>query len=171
MNKEYRDDFSSIVGESSWTLKKIFIKIVIPLMIFFLAVSVVSGVFGWFNSATRVVKKEFSPEAMLIKYEWFKDCSAQLDKKKADIEVYKIRLDNMKLDYEGTKRKDWDRTDKEQFNLWNQEIAGVIASFNSLAAEYNSQMAKFNWRFANKGMLPEGANETLPREYKSYQYN
>ena len=132
----------------------------------------VVGLGGCFGSclseATQVAQEEFGPRAMLRKYEWFKDAAAQLDKKQADIQVYRSRIQNMKEDYEGVKRRNWPRSDREQFNLWRTEVAGVIASYNGLAAEYNSQMAKFNWRFTNRGELPDGATEPLPREFKPY---
>ena len=145
--------------------------LVLGMLIFGMVVvglNVIGHTLGWFGEATQVVREEFGPRAMLEKYEWFKDASAQLDRKKADIKVYKRRLTSIKEDYKGTARKDWDRTDKEQFNLWQQEVAGTIASFNGLAAEYNAQMAKFNWKFTNKGDLPKGATEPLPREFKTY---
>jgi hypothetical protein len=110
------------------------------------------------------------PALLLKKYEWFKDVLAQCDKKLADIQVYKNRLASMEKSYEDVPRKDWDRTDKEQFNLWEQEVAGVIASYNGLAAEYNSAMAKINYSFTNVGSLPMGAVEALPREVREYQY-
>jgi len=70
--------------------------------------------------------------------------------------------------YGSAARKEWAREDREQFNVWSSEVAGVKASYNSLAAEYNAQMAKMNWRFTNVGMLPQGATQPLPREYKPY---
>jgi hypothetical protein len=93
------------------------------------------------------------------------------DKKLADIEVYKVRQKAMEESYTNIPRSKWDRTDKEQFNLWQQEVAGVIASYNSIAAEYNSQMSKANWAFTNVGSLPEGATKPLPREIKPYLTN
>jgi hypothetical protein len=69
---------------------------------------------------------------------------------------------------EGESRKDWAREDREQLNVWMQEVAGVKASFNQLAAEYNANMAKFNYRFTNAGDLPRGATEVLPREFRTY---
>lgn len=132
----------------------------VKIIMLIFAFSIVVGFVGY------VAKEEFGPRAMLQKYEWFKDAAAQLNKKQADIKVYQSRLSSMKSDYEGTKRKDWDRTDKEQFSLWQTEVAGVTASYNGLAAKYNAQMAKFNWRFANAGDLPQGATEPLPREFK-----
>jgi hypothetical protein len=45
---------------------------------------------------------------------------------------------------------------------------GIKASYRTLAAEYNAAMAKFNYRFANAGDLPEGATEPLPREFATY---
>ena len=144
------------------------IKVIVAIFIIGIFISVIGYGLGWFGETAHVVKKEFGPEVILEKYEWFKDASAQLDKKRADIEIYEQRVSNMESDYEGTERKNWDRTDKEQFNQWQTEVAGVKASYNGLAAEYNAQMKKFNWRFANRGELPEGAAEVLPREYRSY---
>lgn len=167
---EYRNEFLSVANETGWTLRKSFFKIILPLILFSCSVSVVGYGLGWFSEAATVAKEEFGPRAMLEKYEWFKDASAQLDKKVADIKIFDGRLTSMKNDYAGIARTKWDRTDKEQFNLWTQELAGIKASYNSLSAEYNAQMAKFNWRFANAGALPEGANEVLPREYRPYQY-
>lgn len=143
-------------------------KVIIGLVILFIGIWGISFILGWFGSTAEVVQKEFNAEAILKKYEWFKDVSAQLEKKKADIVVYDSRLTSIKIQYGESKRKDWTREDREQYNVWASEIAGIKASFNSLAAEYNSQMAKFNWRFANVGDLSEGASEPLPREYKTY---
>ena len=102
------------------------------------------------------------------KYEWFKDASAQLDKKVADIQVYQSRLVDLNETYRSVPRQAWPREDREQYNVWSSEVSGVRTSYNSLAAEYNAQMAKFNWRFANAGDLPKGADTPLPREYKPY---
>lgn len=123
------------------------------------------------GEAVQVAKEEFGPRAMLQKYEWFKDAAAQLDKKQADIQVYKMKLTSLEEDYAGVSRKDWPRTDREQKSIWQAEVAGVIASFNGLAAEYNAQMSKFNWAFTNAGTLPKGATVPLPREFKPYSYN
>ncbi len=122
----------------------------------------------WCTNAADTVYKETSPDALLKKYEWFKNASAEADKKLADIEVYKSRQKSMEESYTGVPRKDWSTVDKEQYNLWQQEVAGVIASYNSLAAEYNSQMSKINWAFTNVGDLPKGATTPLPRELKPY---
>lgn len=127
--------------------------------------------FSLFGEASSVVREEMGPRALLKKYEWFKDASAQLDKKSADIQVYEVRVKSIENSYEGVSRKDWAREDREQHSLWLTESAGVKASFNSLASEYNAQMAKINWAFTNVGQLPQGATQPLPREYKTYLIN
>jgi hypothetical protein len=139
------------------------------LVAFCIVASTVGYGLGWFGSAAEVAKEEFGPKAALAKYEWFKDASAQLDKKQADIKVYAARLGEISGGYPpGTTRASWAREDREQYNTWSSEVAGVKASYNALAAEYNAQMAKFNWRFANAGDLPKGADRVLPREYPAY---
>lgn len=126
---------------------------------------------GWFSEAATVAQDEFGPRETLKKYSWFKDAAAQLEKKLADIEVYETRVKLMEDNYKGADRKSWDRTDKETMNQWQTEMVGVKASYNSLAGEYNANMAKFHWSFAEAGKLPPGAETPLPREFKLYVTN
>lgn len=138
--------------------------------IFCVAILVIIAIwiFGFVCNAGKVATDEFSPEALLKKYEWFKNASSELDKKIADIQVYSSKIASLKKDYESVKRADWDKADKETLNQWSQELAGIKSSYNSLCAEYNSQMSKINWKFCNVGDLPNGATSILPRNYKPY---
>lgn len=132
------------------------------------ALSLFSSVASVATTTVQVAGEQFGPRALLTKYEWFKDASAALDKKVADVSVYQVRLSSLESAYTGQRRSEWPRDDREQYAIWSSEVAGVKASYNTLASEYNAEMAKFNWRFANRGMLPEGASAPLPREYKPY---
>ena len=147
----------------------------------FTIIAVICGLFGLFvcltiadltcgavSNTAKVARKEVYPEALLRKYEWFKNSEAQLDKKVADIAIYSAKIKDLKKQYKGEKRSAWDRTDKETMNQWEQELAGIKASYNSLSAEYNAQMAKINWAFCNIGQCPDGSTSPLPREYKPY---
>ena len=146
----------------------IFFKVFGALLIFGLIISITGYTLGWFGEAAAVAREEFGPRGALGKYEWFKDAAAGLEKKQADIAVYEGRMTAMNETYKSLERHKWPREDREQFNVWSSEVAGVKASYNSLAAEYNAQMVKFNWRFANVGDLPSGADKPLPREFKPY---
>lgn len=57
--------------------------------------------FGWFGEAAKVAQEQFGPEALLSKYEWFKDASAGLDKKQADLGVYQARLKSLQGSLQG----------------------------------------------------------------------
>lgn len=143
------------------------VKTVIGIFILGIVISVIGYPLGWFSSAAKVAQKEFGPEAAMQKYGWFKDAAAQLDKKRADVQVYEGRLKAMEESYKTVPREKWPREDREQYNVWSSEVAGVKAGYNSLAAEYNANMAKFNWRFANIGDVPQGA-QPLPRDFPEY---
>jgi hypothetical protein len=119
------------------------------------------------SDTKETVYKEVSPQALLKKYEWFKNASAELDKKKADIDVFAARKASIAETY-GKDATKWPRDVRETLAQSSTELAGIKSSFNSLAAEYNAQMAKINWRFCNIGDLPEGATVALPRDYKTY---
>jgi hypothetical protein len=125
---------------------------------------------GWFGRAADVVQQEVDPFALQHKYEWFKDAAAQLDARHADIAVYESRFKAIGGKV-GECPASADRTAREQCMVWVQEVSGIIASYNALAADYNSQMSKWNYSFTNVGQLPKGAAEPLPREFKPYAYN
>lgn len=148
--------------------KKLVFTIIIASVLGFWGLRACGFVGGALNNAEKVARKEFYPEALLRKYEWFKDAAAALDQKIATISVYQKRLDSLAEAYKGKRRGEWPRDDREQFNLWRSELDGIRASYNELAAEYNAQMVKFNWRFTNVGDLPPGASNPLPREFKPY---
>lgn len=148
-----------------WIVLGLLALFVLPFCILLMRGCAFAG--NWANKAMTVAVEQVDPAVLLKKYEWFKDAASQLDKKKADIEVYKTRL----AQYKGIDRKDMDRSDKEQMSIWQSEVAGIIASYNGLAAEYNSAMAKINYRFCNVGQLPNGATEPMPREFATYQYS
>lgn len=135
-------------------------------------------IFGTCNLASKMVAngqqtvyEQFSPSVLLAKYEWFKDASAQLDAKVANMGDYTQRFKDLRDAYgsDSLHRSKWSRADMEQWNLWSSELAGVKASYNDLAGQYNAAMVKFNYRFCNVGNLPQGATIALPKEYKPYQ--
>lgn len=123
------------------------------------------------DEAADVAHDEFGPRAALKKYEWFKDAAAALDAKVADIRVYEAKQKDLTDMYAGKPRSEWPRDDREAYSINASELAGMKTSFNKLAADYNAQMAKFNWAFAEAGRLPAGASTPLPREFKSYVEN
>lgn len=108
------------------------------------------------GNTEQVIEKEFSPSAMLKKYEYFKDLSSAIDEKRATIEVYESQVEDVK-DHESF-----------QYQQLMSEMSGLIAMHNRLCAEYNSAMSKFNYAFCNKGDLPSTNLEPLPREIKPY---
>lgn len=169
---DWRNEVDGYGKEVGWTLGRVFTKAVLPFGLFCLAawlLMTTCGVIGGTVQETaRVAREEFGPRALLEKYEWFKDASAALDKKRADVRVMEERIASLEADYAGKSRSEWPRDDREQSNVWRSEVAGVRLSYNALAADYNAQMSKFNWRFCNRGDLPPGATEPLPREYKPY---
>ena len=138
------------------------------LIVLFISITLVFTSCRYATDAKDTLFQETKASTLLKKYNWFKDASAQLDKKIADIAVYEMKNKSITDAYIGVKRSEWARDDREQLSVWQSELAGVKASYNSLSAEYNSQMSKIQWRFCNVGDLPAGATQPLPREYKPY---
>lgn len=116
----------------------------------------------YYNDASDTAFNEFKASTLLKKYEYFKDLSSAIDKKRADIDMYRNELSTF---------KPTDKDDRFYFEQRKVELFGIIAMHNQMCAEYNSLMSKFNYRFTNVGDLPEGANTPLPREVKPYINN
>ena len=143
---------------------------VVALCIILLGFACAVGVVGCVGCTVwNKAEKEFGIDASLKKYEEFKDISAKLEAKLASIKVANERVKSLEKTYDGIPRKDWPRDERGQYNVWVSEVSGMKTSYNQLAADYNSRMAKFNYSFANVGDLPKGATVPLPRDYKPYE--
>lgn len=111
------------------------------------------------GNTADTIHKEFSTSALLKKYEYFKDLSAAIDKKRADLTAYKVNL------------QDYAITDKDSRFYYEQskaEAMGILMMYNQMVADYNSGMSKFNYAFCNAGTLPASNLEPLPRDHKPY---
>lgn len=120
---------------------------------------------GWMDDAQKTAHKEFDASALLKKYEDFKNLSAAIDEKRSEIEMYQAEIADME------KEKSTDRDDKFYIQQRKSELFGLISMHNSLCADYNSAMSKFNYRLCNKGDMPASNLEPLPREIKPYINN
>lgn len=117
------------------------------------------SVLRYCGNAADTVHQQFSASALLKKYEYFKDLSAAIDSKRADLNAYKANLQDYKV------------TDKDSRFYYEQskaEAMGILMMHNNLVAEYNAGMSKFNYAFCNVGSLPASNLEPLPREFKPY---
>ena len=68
------------------------ILIIIGFLVIFGILSLVGFVCNYAGRVIEVAMEEVDPAVLLDKYEWFKDASATLDKKIADINVYDARV-------------------------------------------------------------------------------
>lgn len=134
-------------------------KIAAWIILGFLAILTVTTFMKCSSNGANTVYTEFSPSALLKKYEQFKDLSAAIDKKRADIEMYRVEIESVTVE---------SKEDKEYLLMKKNELIGIISVHNSLCSEYNAKMSKFNYRFTNVGDLPYSNAEPLPREIKPY---
>ena len=153
------EDVEKQAESGPWGAWKLILVFLLSMMALGAIVGIVGFVGGWFSEAAVVAQEEFGPREALRKYEWFKDAAAQLDKKQADIAIYEDQLAEIKIEIDAGNA---DRIDKENRNQWRRELAGIKASYNGLAAEYNANSEKFNWEWFYTE-LPDQVH--LPRQY------
>ncbi len=164
-----RDSWDSYESAANRGPVAFVLKIAIPLVIIGVVFVWVGSTLNWCGETAQVAQQELGPNALLQKYMWLKEAHAQLDKKQADIKVYQGSLQSLADQYQGVPRTKWAREDRDAYNQKSAEIAGTIASYNDLAAQYNAKMAEVNWAFTNVGQLHKGATDPLPREYAPYR--
>jgi hypothetical protein len=111
------------------------------------------------GDTSDTIHKQFSASALLKKYEYFKDLSAAIDAKRADLNAYKATLQDYVVK---------NRDDKFYYEQSKSEAMGILMIHNQLVSEYNSAMSKSNYSFCNAGSLPESNMEPLPRDHKPY---
>lgn len=118
---------------------------------------------GWrlASPAIDAAQSEFGTKAVLERHKWFKTASAELDQKAATIAVYDAKAKALEQAYEGKPRDQWPRGDREEYNQSQAELAGLKASYNRLAAEYNAASSTFNWERLKTPDQP------LRREYQT----
>lgn len=155
------DKYEKQAESGPWGLLKVGILVVFILALLGAFTGLLGRGCSMAGEVATVAQKELGAAALLKKYEWFKNASAQLDKKRADIKVYENQIAR-------GAGKATDRFTQDRVFQWETELMGVRSSYNALAAEYNAQMAKINWRFTNVGDLPAGASEPLPKSFKPY---
>lgn len=114
------------------------------------------------NDLDETAHKELDASALLKKYQYFKELSGSIDKFRADIDMYRTELSDMKV---------VDKDDKFYYQQRKSELIGIIAEHNNLCAKYNTLMSEANYRFSNVGDLPATNLTPLPREYKPYINN
>lgn len=120
---------------------------------------------GFIGLGTSTVNRAIEEAgSQFDRYQQFKDLAAAIDALGADVDLYQARLAAI----EEVPRSEQDRFDKQEGAQVRAELIGVRTKYNSMAAQYNAAMAKINYRYANIGMMPEGA-DPLPREFRTYE--
>lgn len=148
------------------------LRIFVGLVLFFtvagLLAAVIRGAASTVRETGAVLHEELGPRALNEKYEWFKDSYAALDAKWATLSQLDSKITRLRADYTDIPRNQWSRVDLASVNLWETERDAILASYNTLAAQYNAEMAKWHTAFVNAGKLPEGGDGEFPREARPY---
>jgi hypothetical protein len=99
-----------------------------------------------------MVEDQYAPDAILHKYEWFKNQYNSIQQIGIRTEQSRLAIENYKQ-MMGDPSK-WNFSQHEEFSRLSTIYSGYQSQYNALAAEYNSQSSKFNWDFARTNELP-----------------
>ena len=98
------------------------------LIVFGLLARILLWPLAFAHRAIDVATQQLDPAELQRRYEWFKDTAAQLDQKQATVKVYAKRFTDLEASYAGKPRSEWARDDREQWSIWQSEVAGIRAS-------------------------------------------
>lgn len=107
----------------------------------------------WVGGLFNVAHEEFSPKAMLHKYEWFKQQHTQMEQIKNMITRTEADAAQFKED-NGKEMSKWDWATKDEWYRLSSVVRGYKEQYNSMAAEYNENSSKFNWK-GFEGEVPQ----------------
>lgn len=126
---------------------------------------------GYTEEAREVTWQETRPMVLIKKYRAFKDMAAKLDAQQADILAKKKSLKRLETRLASAKNDRVIENLSNEQSLQEQEIYGLISSFNAIASDYNRRMADIGWAFCNVGKMPAGLEEesALKRSYATYK--
>lgn len=144
-----------------FSLGKFLFKFLLMLVLVFFLIGAVVWVLSFASSAGKVVSDEFSPEAMLKKYQWFLDQSNGIEKMDKDIVLYEQRRADVEKRYAvyGSDPSKWSVAIQVQYNhdakIAKDDLVAIVSQRNNLVKEYNAQSEKFNWAlFKDRPDLP-----------------
>lgn len=116
----------------------------------FILIVLVSGGLSWFDNAADVAKKEFYPDVMLKKYEWFINQANNIKKMDQDVINFRKKATDVETTYAAYGNpKEWSIDIRVQYNKAktnaSDDLMAMISQRNGLVQEYNAQSAKFTW--------------------------
>ncbi|MBI5732519.1 hypothetical protein HY967_00980 [Candidatus Jorgensenbacteria bacterium] len=135
-------------------------KAVLVIIGIVVGITILGWVLGWFGNAADVAKKEYYPEAMLKKYEWFIDQSKAIQKMDQDIVNFRKRAEAVDQKYAAYgAQKTWAPDVRVQYNHEKtnatDDLIAMTSQRNGLVREYNAQSEKFTWApFKTRDDLP-----------------
>jgi hypothetical protein len=137
------------------------LKIILIILCCIVGLSIFFATCNYLHSGLDVTLIEYSPEAMLKKYEWFKSQSQLIQKAQKDIANSKMEPD-IRMEYErdnGTDHSKWSpillHNYHEDITTSKEERLALVANCNKLIADYRAQASKFNWSsFQGRDDLP-----------------
>lgn len=138
---DFRDEVNKATKEVNWTLGKVLLKVVIPIMVFAFVINLLSGVFNVAKQPMAVVQKTMNADNIIHKYEWFHDVSTQYDARVNQIVQFKSFLA--------------DETDVSEKQRLRMEMAAQQQSCRDLAAKYNANSEKMNVSIFKGWSLPD----------------
>jgi hypothetical protein len=126
--------------------------VVVVVVVCLVGLMVLGFALNWFGEATNVAQKEFGPNAMLQKYEWFINQANGIEKMDRDIVLFEGRVKGVDDQYKGygSDMSKWPPHIQVQYNSARQQarddLVAIASQRNNLVKEYNAQSEKFNWK-------------------------
>lgn len=141
---DYKKDVNKLLEESTWTIGKVFIKIILPLMILGFVISWVGGFLNVASQPAKIMQKTLDADNVIHNYEWFHDVYTQQAARVNQVKQFKGFLSS--------------ETDKEEKQRLRMEMAAQQMSCRNLVAKYNANSEKMNVRIFKDWSLPDKLN-------------
>lgn len=150
---EYRKDVNEVTQDMPWTIRKVFTKVIIPMIFIFI---VLGGIFFVINIARqpgRVVEKTLDADNVLYNYEWFKQ--TYQDVVAIDVKITNAEQTLTTFTESAGPRTNWSFEDKDEYGRLGSVILGLKNQRQDLVAMYNARSKMANRAIFKSSELPE----------------
>ncbi len=150
----YREDSNQILKEARWTLGKIFIYIILPIITLCIIGGIITFSLGILSQPGKIIQKTVDADNILYNYEYFKQTYRDVLATDSKIISAQQDLDNFKLD--AGERDRWTFEDKNESSRLTSVLTGLKNYRQDVVAQYNARAKMLNRKlFMGKDVPPE----------------
>jgi len=150
----YQDEFNNVSKEARWTIWRVFLIIILPLMGLGILIGGINYGINLMSQPAKIIEKTLDADNVISNYEWFKN--TYHDIQATDIKISIAQEDIKNFNESAGSRNKWTFEDKNESSRLSSVLTGLKNYRQDLTAQYNARAKMLNRKFfMGKDIPPE----------------